>query len=175
MLIQILRHTPTWVFVLFLVLVAAGMAQLTSRRLPLARVTALPVAMLCLSLMGVVLPFGAHPLAVLCWVLGGVVAVAGVLRHPVPAGTAYDPVTRRLHVPGSAVPLLLMMAIFCIKYAVGVALGMTPQLAQQAPFAYLVSALFGVLSGSFLGRAIRLWRLTVAGAPHGTAAAPNRA
>lgn len=175
MLLQILRHTPTWVFVLFFALVAAGVAQLSARRMPLARVVALPLSLLGLSIYGVVHGFAAHPLALLCWALAGAVAVTLVQRSAVPAGTSYDPATRRLHVPGSAVPLVLMMAIFLSKYAVGVALGLTPQLASQAPFALGVSALYGVLSGTLLGRAVRLWRLTTAGVEGSLTMTPNRA
>jgi hypothetical protein len=165
MLIQILRHTPTWVFILFFALIAVGIAQIASRSMPLARVTALPLALAGLSLYGVVAPFATQPLAVLCWACGGAAAVMLVQRRTLPAGTSYDPVTRRFHVPGSVVPLVLMLAIFCTKYAVGVTLGITPQLAAQAPFAWLVSALYGVLSGGLLGRAVRLWRLKAAQTP----------
>jgi len=46
-----------------------------------------------------------------------------------------------------------MMAIFLLKYAVGVTLSMQPQLAQTADFAIAVSAAYGALSAVFMGRA----------------------
>ena len=36
---------------------------------------------------------------------------------------------------------------------------LAPQIAQHAPFALALGALYGLLSGAFLGRALRLWRL----------------
>ena len=64
--------------------------------------------------------------------------------------------------PGSAVPLALMMGIFFTKYAVGVTLGMHLAQANDVSFALAVSALYGAFSGVFAGRAARLWRLALA-------------
>ena len=54
-----------------------------------------------------------------------------------------------------------MMGIFCTKFAAGVALAQQPALAQSAAFGWASSALYGTLSGVFLGRAARLWRLAL--------------
>ena len=56
-----------------------------------------------------------------------------------------------------------MMGIFFTKYAVGVSLSVAPALALSASFALPVGAAYGAMSGIFLGRALRLWRLA---APH---------
>src|SRR5204863_101542 len=64
--------------------------------------------------------------------------------------------------------LALMMGIFLTKYAVGVSLAFSPALAQSASYATAISVVTGALSGVFLGRAVRLWRLampTLAEAP----------
>ena len=92
---------------------------------------------------------------------GPVAATATVLARPLPAGTAYDPASRRFALPGSAWPLALMMGIFCTKLAAGVALAQHPALARSAAIGWTVSALYGALSGIFLGRAARLWRLAL--------------
>jgi len=54
-----------------------------------------------------------------------------------------------------------MMGIFFTKYVVGVLLAMHPELAHQVAFAVGISALYGVFTGIFTGRAIRLWRLAI--------------
>jgi len=54
-----------------------------------------------------------------------------------------------------------MMGIFLLKYAVGISLAMAPELASSAGYATLVGAVSGALSGVFLGRAARLWRLAL--------------
>jgi len=54
-----------------------------------------------------------------------------------------------------------MMGILCTKFAAGVALAQQPALAQSVAFGWAVSAPYGALSGIFLGRAARLWRLAL--------------
>ncbi|MFO1338326.1 MAG: DUF6622 family protein [Burkholderiaceae bacterium] len=162
MLIQILTHTPTWVFALFAGLLVLGVSQLAGRRIGWRRVALLPLAMLGLSLAGVVSAFaGRQPEVLAAWAAAVGLAAAVVASRPLPEGTRYDPAARRFAVPGSAWPLVLMMAIFSTKYAVGVALAMQPALAGQAAFAWGLSLLYGTLSGVFLGRALRLWRLAL--------------
>jgi hypothetical protein len=161
MLMQFLTHTPRWVFALFAVLVVLGLSQIAGRHATLRRVTLLPVAMLALSFYGVVSSFPALAWALLPWAAGVILAAAAVLARPVPEGTSYEPSTRRFALPGSALPLALMMGIFFAKYAVGVSLAMAPELAISAGYATLVGAVSGALSGVFLGRAARLWRLAL--------------
>ena len=45
MLLQILAHTPAWVFALFALLLWMGITQLFPRRASLARITVMPVVM----------------------------------------------------------------------------------------------------------------------------------
>lgn len=68
--------------------------------------------------------------------------------------------TQPFHVPGSWVPLALMMALFSLKFGVGVALAHQPELRQSAGLAVAAaSAAYGLFSGVFLGRALALWAL----------------
>jgi hypothetical protein len=159
MLLQILAHTPRWVFVLFFALLVLGAKQLSARQATLRRVTVLPLAMVGLSFYGVVSAFASQPLALLAWATGAAASALLLLRRPVPAGTAYDAAARSFSLPGSALPLALMMGIFFTKYAVGASLAISPALAEVSGFALAASGLYGVFSGLFLGRAARLWQL----------------
>jgi hypothetical protein len=159
MLMQILLHTPPWVFALFAALVAFGLLQLRSRRVGFTGVAALPLAMVVWSLFGTIAAFGPRPTVLLAWVLGLALSAGLVLSRPVPAGAAYDAASRRFAVPGSAWPLVLMMAIFFAKFATGAAAAINPALAADPLFATAFAALYGTLSGAFVGRAARLWRL----------------
>jgi hypothetical protein len=161
MLIQILTHTPKWVFALFVLLFWLGARQLLSGRVGLARITLLPLAMSALSFWGVISAFGDSPLALLGWAIAAGTLGAWVLARPLPASTRYDAATRSFQVAGSAVPLALMMGIFFTKYAVGVQLAMHPQLAHQGEFAIAIGTLYGAFTGIFAARSMRLWRLAV--------------
>lgn len=169
MLMQILLHTPRWVFGLFAVLLVAGLSQLTARRASLVKVSILPLSMLALSFYGVWAGFASQPWVLLGWLKALSVVALLVMRRPLPAGSTYDEATRSFTLPGSAVPLAMMMGIFFTKYAVGIAMAMQPGLAQSTTFAWVISLLYGALSGVFLGRAVRLWRLV---RPAGATPAP---
>src|SRR5439155_15157054 len=54
MLLQIVQHTPVWVWGLLAGLVALGVSQARDREVSLARITILPLVMLALSFSGVV-------------------------------------------------------------------------------------------------------------------------
>ena len=161
MLLQIILHTPKWVFAVFALLLWLGCRQLLSGSVSLAKVTVMSIAMTGLSLAGVISAFGDSPGALLGWAAAAAALVLLVLQSPLPASTRYDRVAREFHVAGSAVPLLLMMGIFFTKYVVGVALSMHPELRQQASFAVGVPLLYGAFSGIFAARTVRLWRLAI--------------
>jgi hypothetical protein len=55
--------------------------------------------------------------------------------------------------------MLLILAVFLMKYGVGVQLAMEPRLARDAGFAFAVTALYGLLSGLFAARGLRVLRL----------------
>lgn len=159
MLLQILSHTPAWVFGLFAFLLWLGARQLRASSSSLTRVAVMPIAMGGLAIYGMLSAFGDSPLALLTWALAAVALFVWIQRRPTPATTRYDAATRTFHAAGSAIPLVLMMGIFLTKYVVAVAFTMHPEWAHQAPVALAVSSLYGVFSGSFAGRAFRLLKL----------------
>lgn len=162
MLLQILANTPKWVFVLFAALLWLGLSQLLTRRVGLSRITGLAIGMSAFSLYGTVSAFAGVPMALLAWLAGAAAVFALLAGRAAPLGTRYDAATHRFTVPGSAVPLAVMMGIFLTKYAVGITLGMQPAVARDLLFALAVSAVYGAFSGVFAARAARLWRLALA-------------
>lgn len=161
MLIEIFQHTPKWVFLVFAYLVWAGARQLVANSVSLGRTTVMPVVMTGLAVFGVVSAFGDSVTALLAWAATAAVALALVMQRGAPAGTRYDAATRRFHLPGSAVPLLLFIAIFATKYVVAVQLALHPALRHDTVFALAVPLLYGAFTGTLVGRALRLWRLAV--------------
>ncbi|MET3493144.1 putative membrane protein [Variovorax boronicumulans] len=162
MLMQIVLHTPKWVFAVFVLLVWLGARQLLSNSMSLNRVTLMAVAMGGLSLFGVISAFGDSPGALLGWAAAAAVLMALLLQRPLPATTRYDAATRKFHMAGSAVPLMLMMGIFFTKYAVAATLALHPELRHHAVFALAIPVLYGAFTGIFVGRAVRLWKLAMA-------------
>lgn len=161
MFYQIIIHTPIWVWALLALLLWLGLKQSLPGRFSLLRITLLPLALTGLSLFGAVSTFGSTPAVMLTWLAAAIVLATWVLQIPLPDATRYDTRTRTFQVPGSWVPLALMMGIFANKYGVGVSLALHPQLAHEAVFTLGFSALYGAFSGVFAARAARLWRLAL--------------
>jgi FtsH-binding integral membrane protein len=159
--LDIVRHTPPWVGLLLAGLVALGLSQWRERSASLARVTALAVAMTLLSLLGLVTAFAHSGLltALGGWLIGFVAMWLLLRRLHAPVGARYEPNGAHFNLPGSPWPLLLILAIFLLKYAVGVELAMQPQVAHDLNFVLGVAGVYGVLSGVFATRAAALWRL----------------
>jgi hypothetical protein len=156
-LLQILRHTPEWVYAVFLGLILLGLIQSRPRDLAPAMVAILPVALGAFSLTRVLAAFGPESLSLAAWVAGTAAALLLNRALKQPAGAHWSAATGKFHVPGSWVPLALMMAVFFARYALAVTLVMTPALVHSAAFVTAASFGFGLLSGLFLARALWVW------------------
>jgi uncharacterized protein DUF6622 len=156
---QIVAHTPTWVFVLFAALLALGLSQTRTRPANLRLVVLRPLPLVALSGWSAISAAAAQPLAIVLWA-ASLAVLAAALRGGTPAaGTRFDPATRTFTLPGSWVPLLLILGIFSVKYVAGAAVALHPNLATQAAFALPMATLSGVFSGILAGRIVRLVRL----------------
>ncbi|MDO8458810.1 MAG: hypothetical protein Q7T07_18055 [Burkholderiaceae bacterium] len=161
MLTHILQKTPIWVWALLAGLIALGYSQTRTRVVGLQRTVLMPVAMMLLSLYGTLSAFGLSATTLAPW-LTACAGMAGlILLRPVPDSTRYDCASKRYALPGSWLPMGVILAIFLTKYAVGVTLSMQPGLARDPIFVLVVSLLYGLFSGFFAGRALRLWRLAL--------------
>ena len=92
-----------------------------------------------------------------------------MLPQELPEATRYDAAMRRFSLPGSWLPLALIMGLFLTKYFVGVVTALQPGLRGDPVFAFGFSVLYGAFSGVFVARAARLWRLA---SQQGSVAAP---
>ena len=159
MLSQIITNTPKWVFVLFFVLLALGISQMRTQIKSRKRVLILPLVLLILSLAGVTSAFGVSAMPIAAWAAGYLV-LAGLMGQGLAAtGSSYDSTTKKFTVAGSPIPLILMMGIFFLKYFVGASMAMKASFSLDAAFPIVVSLLYGVFSGAFAGRALRLLKL----------------
>src|SRR4051794_3339158 len=164
MLGPIVKSTPPWVWGLLAALTGLGLSQARARTASLLRIMLLPIAMIALSGWGLASAFGSSPHAasvLLAWLAAAGVGLAAIAPMAAPAGTRYDARMRTFIQPGSWVPMLLILAIFLVKYVVGVELTMQPSLARDTEYTLVTSALYGLFSGIFIGRTARLWRLAL--------------
>ena len=151
-LTDILSHTPRWVFAVFLLLLALGYQQSRDRTVSRTRLLFLPTAMLVLSLAGVASSFGGTWLSLLAWALGLATTALPGLR-PALAATRRPTSSGPVFVPGSWWPLVLMLAIFGLRYVTGYAQARKLDMTLQPWVIGAISLSLGLISGAFLARA----------------------
>ena len=156
MLLQIVQHTPVWVWGLFAALVALGLSQVRTREVSMVRMTILPLVLLALSFTGVVSTFAHATIAILAWAVGVTAAIALGRPFMKVRGASWSSETGLLHVPGSWLPLALIVTLFLIKYGVGVTLAMNHAMAADTTFGACCGLAYGGFSGLFAARALGL-------------------
>jgi hypothetical protein len=165
MLFRIVSGAPFWVWPVLAFLIVTGLIQ-TRRRVVSARLALiLPAVMLGLALYGAVSTGARSPGLLGAWIVGVAVAIAANERIMLsPRGARYLPASRQFDVPGSILPLVLNLGIFCARFAVGVVTAVAPSFAAEPGFALGTSATLGLLGGLFLARALRMLLVTRAAA-----------
>jgi len=156
-LVQIVGHTPLYVFLALAYGLFAGFRALRPRPTALFAMPIMPAVFLVLSVASLVSAASVLPTAALAWVaaLGvGVALGASVLAAEV---VAIDRSRGRMTVGGSAMVLVLFVAIFGLKYFNGVVHGTNPTLAGAPGFILAMTAISGLSTGIMIGRIARLF------------------
>lgn len=159
-MIEIFRHTPLWVWALLATLLALGFSQSRARAVARPRLIILPLVMLGLGLSTLWPATQKIPATAAVWLLCSALAFVAAARWLVPAHARWDAAAQRLQLPGSWLPMLLIMVTFALKYSIGVFQAVRPGQASADGFLMALAAASGLLSGLWLGRAFAMWRLT---------------
>lgn len=157
-MLQILQHTPLWVFGLFIGLVFLGYSQTKTRLLSVKRLIIFPIVMLSLSVLGIASSFGIHLLSIAMWLCGLSLAFAINYWVVSPRDVRYLKDEQVFSIPGSWLPMVLIMVIFFTKYLVGVLLALHPETVHTPRFLVSACLVFGLSSGLFLARAISAYQ-----------------
>jgi hypothetical protein len=157
--LEVLKHTPYGVWAILALITLLGALQWRDQNLTRGRLLLAPIGLGAYALWSVSAQFGAAAAPV--WLAGMALAFAvnRGLRWPRTVAVGSD---GRFALPGSVWPLLLMWAIFALRYAVAVALVFHPARARDAAFGAGSAALYGLLSGLFAARA---WRVVQSARP----------
>jgi hypothetical protein len=150
MVSQILSHTPLWVWALLAVLISRGVAALKERPFRVAAVLLFPLVMVAGGIFGMVNRYGADRAVLACWA-AGFLSVAAIGYLSVPEGAVFGTRAKPRQV-GSAVPLVMILSIFVVKYALEIAFAMRPDIIGEAPASLAVALLLGGLAGLMAGR-----------------------
>ncbi|MGF6760669.1 hypothetical protein P3T24_000981 [Paraburkholderia sp. GAS33] len=168
MFTTIVLETPHWVWGVLAALIVMGFKQTVPRRRSLRSATALPLVMVLLSLYGVASAFSSQPLALLAWATGVAATLALSQGLRVWNGIRWLEPERSVLMPGSWLPLGLLLGLFLFKYSVGFTLATDHALAADAGVAGFVGLVYGAFSGVFLARALEVWRAVRQALPRDT-------
>ena len=154
-IIQIVQHTPIWVFPLIAVVLWLGSINLRERTVPLRLLLVLPVVLLVLSI-GNSIGTSAEPLfALVDWLFSATIGVTigwRLTQKPL----LIDPRAGRLTLPRTVVPLVVCIAIIVLRYAFGYLYGRYPELLADRTYALALIAGGALLGGVMFGRCARL-------------------
>ncbi|SEK33664.1 hypothetical protein SAMN05216359_101472 [Roseateles sp. YR242] len=171
---QILSHVPLYVWGILAFLLVMGRKQSRTNVMTRKRLLVLPLVWVVFGAWGVQQGFGqtgTANAAMVAWGLGLAASVGVMLVSGWPGRARYQPATGDFLVPGSWLPLAMMLSIFVAKFAVGMTLGIQPALSHSLVFAIGASLSFGLFSGFFLGRSINILRRGLASASTAAVAA----
>ena len=154
--IQILKNTPIWVWAILAALIYLGGRQLKPRVVKRFSVLIAPVAFLFVGLMAA----GRGSVGFAAWAVSllSIAAITFFVCQPT-HGARYEANGDRLHMPGSVAPMMFMLAIFLLNYAINVVLAIHPAYRGELAWQVVPALILGALSGVFIGRAASLFRM----------------
>ena len=158
-IVQILLYTPRWVVGLLAGLLVFGVMQMRTRNVPVWLALLLPAGMLVLSLSGILPYVGLWPPALGAWLLGTIAIAMLYSRKAGTRAARFDAGSGKLIITGSWVPMLVILGIFVVRYALGVARAMQFAIVQEQAVQLAVCLLLGIFSGYFAGRGLVFWRV----------------
>lgn len=158
-MINIITHTPVWVFILFFFLLFLGFSQSKDRKVSFKKAMILPFIMVILSFLGVLSAFGLDLKSLLFWLFGLSLGTFLNLYLKLPRDAKFIKSENLFFIKGSFHPLLLIMCIFFIKYFVGVSTAKEFSFIDDLFFILIISLLYGFFSGIFFGRVFVLKKL----------------
>lgn len=151
-LTTVVTHTPTWVWLLLAALVVVGLVQARNRVVSLFQVLATPVGLGLWSLVSAGQAFGWQGSTVAVWAAAFGLGLV-VRRWLMPRPRVQALADGRYAVAGSWAPLVLIVLIFVIRYAISASLAVVPELATLPAFAAAACLLYGLPSGLLAARA----------------------
>lgn len=154
----IIQGTPIWVWVLLVVLLSRGFKALKSSTAPLSKFAIVPLIFAGWGIVHLLSDPLVGPSAVIAWMAAALVGIAGGVFIATRSRFIVDPATNTVMQPGSALPLVLMLATFATKFWLGFEFATVTDVSTLAMVVLIDAAVSGVVAGIFAGRFFTYWR-----------------
>jgi hypothetical protein len=145
-------NLPVWVLPLFVGLMIVSLRATRSRRVPKLLIYSLPL--LGLLSFRTVLSFDLYLLALAVFAIG--YASGARLGFLAQAKWITSITDRHVTIQGESLTLVTIMGLFILNFVHGAVNGIAQELATSATYVVALSTIAGGLSGTFLGRALRV-------------------
>lgn len=151
-IIEALKHTPWWVYLVFYILIQRGMAARRPNVAPLWRLALLPGVFGVLDVEALIRHGADNAAALPLWLLA--ILAGAVFGHRLVRDNAVraDHAQWLIGLEGDTTVLPLALIVFAVKYALAYLMAADPTLAQQTAFLLLSFAIGGFCTGIFVGR-----------------------
>lgn len=155
MLFEILRHTPTWVWIVLAFLLYRGVVATQPRDISPSRALIVPVVFFVWGASGLFAAADGPALKIGLFV--GALVVGLVVGRALASLMAPPRLSRGaglMAMPGSLTPLVLIVVAFMVKYAGNVALALATDVVARAELSSALAATGGLFAGIFWGRTL---------------------
>jgi len=153
---QLLSHTPLWVFLILALGLFLGIRGFFTREAKVATIFILPLVFIGLSLSSLLSIGLGIAMVDTVYGLGLALGVTLGWYFLTPVPVAIDKAKSSLTIRGSAFILVIFMLNFGLKYWFGVTAGFNPLLAHTPLVLVAVFGLAGIFTGITIGRNLRL-------------------
>lgn len=152
-MLQIIKGTPYWVWLLLVYLIFVGIEALKDRKVTLFRLAIMPMIFIIWSLLSLynktIFALVVYPVN---WVAGAILGFLFMQKLNIKV----DKTSRLISVPGSMVPIILSCSFFLVKYFLGVAYALNPILKINIVVTGFDAGLSGIFSGFSFGRFLKI-------------------
>lgn len=153
--LNILKHTPIWVWGLFVFLVYRGVVAFKKRSVTLSRLLVLPIVFFMWALLSIWGELQAKPPAIAGFVIG--ILGGGVIGWKLWRNSGvYQHSTGLFERNGSVCTLIFILVAFVSKFALSVQLAYQPGLAFDTGFCAFFGGVSGLVDGVFWGNTVIL-------------------
>jgi hypothetical protein len=154
----IIHGTPVWVWVLLVFLLLRGFKALNSGTASLSRLAIMPLIIAGGSIIHLVSEPLAGWSAAIAWITASLVGIAAGVFIANRTRFIVNPIANTVMLPGSPLPLVLMLIIFATKFWLGFEMATVTDASLLANYVLIGATVSGVIAGMFTGRFVTYWR-----------------
>jgi hypothetical protein len=147
-----MNHIPTWVFVLFFVLLYLGIKRCYTRTLSLERLALIPVIFIVIGLRSALQLFGVSVMGFILLLGGSLIGYLIGYYLVKNSRVLADKEKRLIQVPGDISMLIMVMTIFCIEFFIHYSIEAHWTIAHSPLFKALAMILTGSVVGVSMGK-----------------------